>query len=130
MRTLSILICGSDTPAMNRMAEALSDEGVEVATSARPADCLNSNENEWDFLLVDLDGLDSFLRSLLPAITHHFPHLPVVGVSTKSSSTGDPNLNHGLKLDAFLDRLPRAEDLIVSSPQVAAKYLCDTKPLG
>ena len=130
MRTLNILVCGSDEPAMKRIATALSDDGVNIETSSQPVNNLISVRQGWDFLLVDLDGLDSFLRTLLPSITCHFPNLPVIGVSTKSSRADTIDLGRVLRLDGCLDRLPRPEDLIVSSPQVAAKYLCDTKPLA
>ena len=101
-----------------------------MATSTQPVDSLVSNEQDWDCLLVDLDGLNSFLRSLLPSMSNYFPNLPMVGISTKSSPAETLDQGRGLKLDACLNRLPRPEDLIVSFPQVAAKYLCDTSPLA
>lgn len=126
MRTLNVLICGADELAMQRIAESLAEDGVTVQISNHPIDALDSNTREWDFLLIDLDGLNSFLRSLIPAICHRFPNLPVIGISTQTSDT---SLGNGLKLHAFLNKVPRAEDLIVVAPGIATKYLCDTGTL-
>lgn len=126
MRNLNVLICGADEPAMQKVAASLAEDGVTVKISNHPIDALDSNTRKWDFLIIDLDGLNSFLRSLIPAICHRFPNLPVVGISTRSS---DISLGNGLKLDAYLNRVPRAEDLIVAAPRIAAKYLCDTGTL-
>lgn len=131
MRTLNILICGGDDPALKRMAKAFTDEGVTVATSTQVIDSLCFSHKEWDFLLVDLDGLSSFLRSLLPAVCRKFPNLPMVGISTKSA--GDINtmgLGYGLELDDYLFDVPRIEDLVVRFPQIAAKYLMDTNSIA
>ena len=78
---------------------------------------------------MDLDGLNSFLRSLLPGLCRSFPNLPIIGISTRSTAGDLLGLNSDLELDACLDKLPRPEDLIVSTPDVAAKYLYDTQPL-
>ena len=126
MRTLNVLICGGDEPAMQQIAASLAEDGVAVQISSHPIDALDSNAQMWDFLLIDLDGLNSFLRSLIPAICHKFPNLPVIGVSVRSDNI---SLGNGLKLHAFLNKVPRAEDLIVSTPRIAAKYLCDTGTL-
>jgi len=127
MRKLNVLICGADEPAMQQIADSLADEGVTITMTHHPIDALNSNGGQkWDFLIIDLDGLNSFLRSLIPAICHRFPNLPVVGVSTLSD---DLSIGDGLKLDAFLNKVPRAEDLIVAAPRIAAKFLCDTGTL-
>jgi hypothetical protein len=128
MRPLSVLICGGDRINLHRMAQALKDDGVKVETSHQPLDRLYGNQM-WDFLVVDLDGLNSFLRSLLPGILQNYPNLSVVGVSTKNSANEVLNTSLGLRLDACLNRIPRAEDLITCSPRVAAQYLSDTQPL-
>ena len=128
MRSLNVLICGADEPAMQRIAASLAEDNVVVKISNHPIDALDSNTRKWDFLLIDLDGMNNFLRSLIPAICHKFPDLPVIGVSI-GSSTSEVSLGPGLKLSAYLNRVPRAEDLIVAAPHVAAKYLCDTGTL-
>ena len=129
MRPLNVLICGSDKPVLRRMAQVLSDEGINVETSSHPIDHLSYNQTGWDFLLIDLDGLNSFLRSMLPGIAKMFPHISMVGISTKTSANEILNSNMGLKLDACLNRVPSVEDLIVCSPRVAAKYQDGTRPL-
>ena len=126
MRNLNVLICGADELAMQEIAAVLVDDGVTVEISNHPIDALDSNTRKWDFLLIDLDGMNSFLRSLIPAICHRFPKLPVIGISTQTSDT---SLGNGIKLHAFLNKVPRAEDLIVMAPGIASKYLCDTGTL-
>lgn len=130
MKPLSILICGGDDPALQRIAHMLTDEGVRVTTSTQVIDSLCFSRQEWDLLLIDLDGLSSFLRSLLPAVSRKFPNLPIVGLSTKpATDLREIGLGYGLALDDYLLDVPRPEDLIVRFPQLAAKYLCDTGAL-
>ena len=131
MRILSILICGCDEPVLQQMARALADEGVKVETSNLLNGGFRIAEYDWDVMLIDLDGLNSFMRSLLPAFCSKFPHLPLVGISRRS--VGHVNAlktSLGFELDAYLFELPRPEELIVSFPQVAQKYLCDTGTLN
>jgi hypothetical protein len=76
------------------------------------------------------NGLSSFLRSLLPAVSRNFPDWPIVGLST--TAIGYMNLRqlgYGLELDDCLMGAPRPEDLIVQFPHIAAKYSCDTGSL-
>lgn len=127
MRTLSIMVCGGDPRALQRIAQRLADEGVKVQTTTQLVECLQATQHDWDFLLVDLDGLNSFLRSLLSSLSRRFPNLPIVGISSRSTPTG---LDDDLGLEHCLFEIPRPEDLIVSFPQVAAKYLCDTGALS
>lgn len=122
MTPLKILICGGDVPTLQRMAQKLADEGVKVATSTSVIDSLCFSGQEWDFLLIDLDGLTSFLRSLLPAISRKFPALSIIGLSSRAQ-IDLPGLGYGLELDDFLSEIPRPEELIVRFPHVAAKYL-------
>ena len=55
-RTLNILICGGNEAAMQKMAQMLDDEGVNVQTSNRPIDHLCFSQQKWDLLVIDLDG--------------------------------------------------------------------------
>jgi hypothetical protein len=129
MRVLNILIIGSDQLALQQIAQVMADEGVRVFTSNRLIDALSA-EQEWDFLLVDLDGLNSFLRGLLPVVSGDFPNLPLIGISRRKNLDAQKfEADFGLSLDAYVLEAPRPEDLIVSFPQVAAKYLCDTGTL-
>ena len=131
MKPLSILLCGGDVPALKQKAKMLVDEGITVQTSTQLIDNLCFSEQDWDFLLIDLDGLSSFLRSLLPAVSRNFPNLPMIGLSTRTTSVFDSaRVGYGLELDDYWFEPPRPEDLIVRFPQVAAKYLCDTGSLG
>lgn len=126
MKPLTILICGTDESAMQRAARALSDDGVKVKTY-RPFDLLVSKAQGGDFLLIDLDGLNRFfLRSLLPIVRDTLPKMPIIGISAKSSYSP---LDNELKLDAYFNRVPAPEDLIVLTSQVTAKYLVDTGTL-
>ena len=130
MKPLSILLCGGDGPALKKKAGMLAEEGMIVEISTQLIDNLCFSQQEWDFLLIDLDGLSSFLRSLLPAVSRNFPNLPIVGLST--NAVGEINLTqlgYGLELDDCFFESPKPEDLIVRFPQVAAKYLCDTGSL-
>jgi hypothetical protein len=130
MKSLRILLCGGDGPALKKKAEVLTEEGMTVQISTQLIDILYFPKQEWDFLMVDLDGLSSFLRSLLPAVSRNLPDLPIVGLST--NATGEMNLaqlGYGLELDDCLFGMPRPEELIVRFPHVAAKYLCDTGSL-
>jgi len=125
MNALNVLICGVNEPAMQRIAQILSADGIRVETH-HPVDLLVSNTCGWDLLLIELDGLTSFVSSLLPMVCRRFPKLPVIGIST---SSGDTPLDHRFKLDACLNKAPRLEDLIILAPHLTAKYLCDTDTL-
>lgn len=131
MKPLQILLCGGDIIALKRAAQALADEGIVVETSTSLIDDLYFSRQQWDLLLIDLDGLTSFLRSLLPTICRKFPSLPIVGYSSQANKDINPtSLGYGMELDHYLPHSPHAEDLIVRFPHIAAKYLCDTKSLG
>jgi hypothetical protein len=85
---------------------------------------------KWDFLLIDVDGLNSFMRSLLPALGDSFPNLPMIGILRRPvADVSRLEEEYGPVLDAYTFETPRPEDLIVSFPQVAAKYLCETGTL-
>jgi len=131
MKSLSILLCGGDTPALQRKAKMLAAEGITVKVSTDLINNLCFSQEDWDFLLIDLDGLNSFLRSVLPVVSRNFPNLPMIGLSTKTDENINPlQLGYGLELDDYLFETPRPEDLIVRFPQVAARYLCDTGSLA
>lgn len=129
MKLLSILVCGGDAIALQRIAQRLTGDGVKVETSTRVIDNLCFSGQQWDFLLIDLDSLTSFLRSLLPAICRNFPNLPIVGISTSTNGKAVP-VGFGLELDDCLFEPPQLEELIVRFPHVAADYLSDTGPLN
>jgi DNA-binding NtrC family response regulator len=119
MRTLNILVCSSDRSAEQRMARRLTGEGTKVQTSNQLMGSVYSSQHNWDFVLIDLDGLDSFLRTVLPIIHRRHPDLPLIGIWTKSSTgINGLGLDYGLELDAYLSEIPRPEDLIVNFPQV------------
>jgi hypothetical protein len=129
MKSLQVLVCGGDSLALQRVAQGLCDEGVQVETSTRVIDRLCRPNQEWDLLLIDLDTLTSFLRGLLPAVRLQFPNLSIVGISTGSA----PDINflaHDLELDGYLLSLPKPEDIIVRLPRLAANYLCDANTLN
>jgi DNA-binding response OmpR family regulator len=129
MQQLRVLVCGGDSAALDQVAQRLCDDGVEVEVSTRVVDQLCRLNNKWDLLLVDLDGLTSFLRGLLPAIRMQFPELSMLGIS-KSSAPDIRYLAYDLEMDGYLLTLPKPEDLIVRLPRLAAKYLCDTATLS
>ena len=129
MKQLRVLVCGGDSVALNQVAQRLCDEGVKVEVSTRVVDQLCRPNSKWDLLLVDLDGLTSFLRGLLPAIRLQFPELSMMGIS-KSSAPDISYLAYDLEMDGYLLTLPKPEDLIVRLPRLAAKYLCDTGTLN
>jgi DNA-binding response OmpR family regulator len=123
MRTLNIMICSNDELTEQQMAQRLTDEGVKVQTSNYLISGLYAAQQEWDFLLIDLDGLNSFLRNVVPVVRRRYPHLPIVGIWTKSADKmNGRGSDYGLDLDAYLSEIPRPEDLIVNFPEVATKY--------
>jgi hypothetical protein len=127
-KPLSVLVCGGDIQRLRKIAQVLADEAVKVKISTRIIDYLCFSQQEWDILLIDLDGLNSFLSSLLPAIRRRFSKLYMVGITSKAAP--DVELSYyGLTLDDYVLNLPRAEDLIVRFPGVTASYLCDTGAL-
>jgi len=131
MKPLHILLCGGDLLALRKTAQGLVDDGVMVELSTQLVDDLYFSGRKWDFLLIDMDGLTSFLRSLLPVVGRRFPNLPIVGFSSRNAAGVDPGqMGYGVELDDYVPHSPRAEDLIVRFPHVAAKYLCDTGCLG
>ena len=124
MQPLNILVCSSDQPTEQKMIRELTDEGVKTCTSQQLVHGLYASKQQWDFLLIDLNGLNSFLRSALPIIRRKFPVLPVIGIWTKSSTEiNGMSVDYSLVLDAYLSEVPRPEDLIVNFPHVAAKYM-------
>ena len=126
MRSLNILICGSDRRMMQGLVQRFGDGGVNAQACDHLIDNLCCSGQEWDFLLIDLDRLDSFLRTLLSAVRYKFPDLPMIGISTKSvGDTGLLNRSLDLKLDTYFSGIPRPEELIVRFPQISAKYLFD-----
>jgi hypothetical protein len=98
-----------------------------VETSVRIIDQLCRPDLEWDLLLVDLNGLTSFLRGLLPAVRLQFPNLSILGIS--DGAVSDIGFLVDLELDGYMFTLPKPEDLIVRVPRLAANYLCDTGTL-
>ena len=125
-RPLRILICSSDETSMQRMASNFSEEGVKVQTSNRLVDHLCFSRQDWDLILVDLDNLNGFLRSLLPAFFRRFPRMPRIGIATKPTLDRDLlGQGYGLELDAYFAEVPRPEELIVSFPDLAAEYLVE-----
>jgi DNA-binding NarL/FixJ family response regulator len=129
VKQLRVLVCGGDSVALDQVAQRLCDDGVEVEVSTRIVDQLCRPNYKWDLLLVDLDGLTSFLRGLLPAIRLQFPELSMLGIS-KSSTPDISYLAYDLEMDGYLLSLPKPEDLIVRLPRLAANYLCDTDNLS
>jgi hypothetical protein len=125
MKPLRVLVCGGDNLALQKVAQKLSDEGVQVETSTRIVDQLCCPDQEWDLLLVDLDALTSYLRGVLPAVRLQFPKLSILGIS--DGAVSDVSFLADLDLDGYVLTLPKPEDLIVRVPRLAANYLCDTK---
>ncbi len=126
---LKVLVCGGDPHSLDRIAGALVEEGVMAKTTSRLIDSLCFSQQEWDILLIDLDGLNSFLTSLLPVIRRRFSRLYMVGISTQPAHDVSFLSYYGIKFDDYLFDLPHPEDLIVRLPQLAASYLCEAGPV-
>ena len=134
MYPLNVLICSSDTLVEQRMSRTFATGGVKVETSSHLVNGLYVTQQPWDFLFVDLDGLDDFLCRVLPAIRRKYPNLPLIGIRGKSARhnfsglglgyglRNDEAVPIGLELDAYLSELPRPEELMINFPQVAARY--------
>jgi hypothetical protein len=125
MESLRVLVCGGNSQALQKVAQQLSDEGVKAETSTQITDHLCYPDQEWDLLLVDLDGMTSFLRGLLPAVRRKFPDLSILGI-VNGSPLDISYFSYDLELDGYMFSPPRPEDLIVRLPHLAANYLCDT----
>ncbi|MBN1994458.1 MAG: hypothetical protein JW953_17300 [Anaerolineae bacterium] len=123
METLNILICSSNERNEQQMARPLIEAGMQVETSDKLIHGLYSSQQLWDFLLIDLEGLDSYLRLILPAVRRKYPNLPVIGIRGKSvGQFSGLGLGYELELDAYLSDIPQPEELIINFPQAATKY--------
>ena len=130
MATLNVLLCGSDLLALQKIAREMRTQGLNVKLVNPLRDASAFAEKVWDFLLIDLDGLNSFMRSLLPAINEDFPKLPLIGISHRYGVTAEQLIDEvGCELDGYVFGVPRPEDLIVSFPHIAARFLADTGSL-
>ncbi|RME75349.1 MAG: hypothetical protein D6784_08060 [Chloroflexi bacterium] len=114
---------------MRRTAQVLADDGLAVDTTSLLTDKIDAEP--WDLIILDLDGLDSFLRGVLPLLEEIAgPKMVVVGMSRRSEADGKYMADLlGLKLDAVTVGVPRPEELIVRFPRLASRILADTGPL-
>ena len=118
MRALNILVCSSDMLTEMEMAQNLTQQGVEAQTSHEILDGVFTKPADWDFIFVDLNGLDKFVCSILPVVRRRMPNLPAIGIRTHSSLDDHPSLTCGIELDAYLSEMPQPEELIMNFPQV------------
>jgi hypothetical protein len=122
MRSLNILVCSSDMLTETAMAQDLTQQGVEAQTSHEILDGLYTKPADWDFIFVDLNGLDKFVCSILPVVRRRMPNLPAIGIRTRSSLDVQDGLACGIELDAYLSEMPRPEELIMNFPQVMTAH--------
>lgn len=128
MRSLTIFLCGSNSTLLKNIARTLAIEGVTVQTSTDLIDCLRLSDERIDFLLIELDGLYGHLLGLLPTLRRNAPNLPIIGLFTRAEV--DPlvaGLAYSLELDDYWFETPRPDELIMRFPQIANKYLYETK---
>ncbi|MCB0168883.1 MAG: hypothetical protein KDI79_31940 [Anaerolineae bacterium] len=128
MRSLTIFLCGSNSTLLKNIARTLAIEGVTVQTSTDLVDCLRLSDERIDFLLIELDGLYGHLLGLLPTLRRNAPNLPIIGLFTRDEV--DPlvaGLAYSLELDDYWFETPRPDELIMRFPQIANKYLYETK---
>ncbi|MFQ5614173.1 MAG: hypothetical protein ACE5H9_18785 [Anaerolineae bacterium] len=111
MSMLRVLVCGSNSLSLQQIANKLQQAGLEVRTSTQPTDYLCQPESKWDMLFVDLDGVSSFLRGLLPAVRRRFPHLSMVGWADQVGSEIEP-LALDMGLDGYLPKSILSEGLL------------------
>lgn len=119
MRSLNILVCSSDLLTEMEMAQDLTQQGVEAQTSHDILDGVYTTPTHWDFVFVDLNGLDRFVCSILPLVRRRLPNLPAIGIRTKPSFDDHTSLACDIELDAYLSEMPRPEELMINFPQVA-----------
>jgi hypothetical protein len=100
------------------MAQDLSQQGVAAQTSHEILDGVYTNSANWDFIFVDLNGLDKFVCSILPLVRRRMPNLPAIGIRTQSSFDDHASLACGIELDAYLSEMPQPEELVMNFPQV------------
>jgi hypothetical protein len=119
MKPLNVLVCSSDMLTEMEMAQDLTQQGVETQTSHEILDGVFTKPADWDFIFIDLNGLDKFVCSILPVVRRRMPDLPAIGIRTQSSFDDHASLACGIELDAYLSEMPRPEELIMQFPQVA-----------
>ena len=111
--SLNILVCGNDELAVRRITRSLRGAGITVLGTTNLIEDLCFSRRSWDILLIDLEGLNSYLRSMLPILCRD-PGLTVIGISAKTDSdlTALGRLGRGyvLELDGCLSETPRPED--------------------
>jgi len=122
MRSLNVLVCSSNMLTEIEMAQDLTQQGVEAQTSHEILDGVFTKPANWDFIFVDLNGLDKFVCSILPVVRRRMPNLPAIGIRTQSSFDTHSSLACGIELDAYLSEMPRPEELIMNFPQVMSNH--------
>lgn len=123
MKPINIMVCSSNRSTEQEMAQTLNGAGAKAQTSRNLLDGLAYYPPAWDFLLVDLDGINDFLRDMLPIVRQRYPHLPAIGIRGKNNrniSGLELGLGSGLELDAYLSEIPEPEELMIHFPQAAA----------
>ena len=118
MKSLNVLVCSSNMLTEMEMAQDLTKQGVEAQPSHDILDGLYTTPANWDFIFVDLNGLDKFVCSILPVVRRRMPNLPAIGIRTRSTFDDQASLACGIELDAYLSEIPQPEELIMNFPQV------------
>jgi hypothetical protein len=121
MKTLYALVCSGNMLTEMEMAQDLTQQGVTAQTSHEILDGLYATPADWDFIFVDLNGLDKFVCSILPVVRRRMPHLPAIGIRTQSTFDDHASLACGIELDAYLSEIPQPEELIMNFPQVITR---------
>jgi hypothetical protein len=122
MKSLNALVCSSDLLTEMEMAQDLTKHGVEAQTSHEILDGVFTKPANWDFIFVDLNGLDKFVCSILPVVRRRMPNLPAIGIRTQSSPDNQTGLACSIELDAYLSEIPQPEELIMNFPQVMSNH--------
>jgi hypothetical protein len=120
MRSLNILVCSSNMLTEMEMAQDLTQYGVETQTSHEILDGLYTEPANWDFILVDLNGIDKFVGSIVPLVQRRMPHLPAIGIRTQTTFNDGTNLGCNIEFDAYLSEIPRPEELMMTFPQAVS----------
>ena len=97
MCPVNILVCSDNEFIEQELVQIFANDGVRVYTSKHLISGLYSAQPKWDFLILDLNGLNTFLRTVLPVVRRRLPQLPFIGLWTTSIlDFSGPGLDAGL----------------------------------
>jgi CheY-like chemotaxis protein len=122
-RPLRLVILNDDVEAAKRLAASISTDGVVVYSTDDPDEaCQLISLLQHEIMLIDVEKLICTPAYPLEAFREAKPDIKIVGISRgKRGDTG--LLLQLLGLDAYIREPVTPESLIISLPEIAARYL-------